>query len=366
MKTFIPNKSNFKVMTPEGFCDFAGVAIMGYEPITEITLSNGFALRCSEHHKVYDIDYNQIAVKDLKLGVILDVNDEFGSKVISINRTDEIEPVYDLVDVKNLSHIYYTNGILSSNCEFVSGDNTLINGLALNNLKHQDEIFKIDECRWYEEPIPNHVYGIALDPAIGAGNGDFAAIQVYDLGTMNQVAEWRSTSLQIPNQIELLLKILYYIYQTMENNSEQIGEPEIYWTVENNSLGEAALIVIEDTGEENFPGYFVHEPRNGRRRKGLTTTSKNKMNACSRLKSLIESRRMNIRSKPLIRELKNFVQGNGSFHAKPGEHDDLVSATLLVIRILQIISHWDPELNTKLNDAVEMDAMEIQPLPFII
>ena len=31
----------------------------------------------------------------------------------------------------------------------------------------------------------------------------------------------------------------------------------IYWTVENNSIGEGALIVIRDMGEENIPGMFV-------------------------------------------------------------------------------------------------------------
>ena len=27
---------------------------------------------------------------------------------------------------------------------------------------------------------------------------------------------------------------------------------QIYWTVENNTIGEAALVVIRDTGEESF------------------------------------------------------------------------------------------------------------------
>lgn len=252
------------------------------------------------------------------------------------------------------------------NCDFITADDTLINPLTLNTLQGQDEIFKIDQSRWFQEPRANSIYGIALDPAIGAGQGDFAAIQVYDLVNMDQVAEWRSSSTMVPGQIEMLIKILYYLYQTMSEDPAQVNEPEIYWTVENNSLGEAALVVIDETGEENFPGFFVHEPRNGRRRKGLTTTNKNKMAACSRMKSLVESRRMKVKSKPLIRELKHFVASRGSFGSKVGEHDDLVSATLLVIRILHIIAHWDPEVNEKLSDAVEMEEMEIAPMPFIM
>jgi hypothetical protein len=254
-------------------------------------------------------------------------------------------------------------------CEFLNiSTDSLINSLTLNLLKHQDEIFKIDESRWFHEPLANNIYGVALDPSIGAGSGDFAAIQVFDLITMTQIAEWRSATTPIPGQIEMLIKMLYYIYQTMEADSTQQNEPEIYWTVENNSLGEAALMVIAETGEENFPGYFVSEPRKAhqRGRKGLTTTHKAKLASCSKLKSLLEGRRMTIYSAPLIDELRNFVQTSASFAARVGKHDDLVSATLLTIRILLIISHWDSEVNDRLSDAVDLDDVEIAPMPFIV
>jgi hypothetical protein len=127
-------------------------------------------------------------------------------------------------------------------------------------------------------------------------------------------------------------------------------------------------MVIAETGEENFPGYFVSEPRKAhqRGRKGLTTTHKAKLASCSKLKSLLEGRRMTIYSAPLIDELRNFVQTSASFAARVGKHDDLVSATLLTIRILLIISHWDSEVNNRLSDAVDLDDVEIAPMPFIV
>ena len=255
------------------------------------------------------------------------------------------------------------------NCEFLNAStDCLINTMTLSTLKPKDELFKIDESRWFDEPQANNIYGVCLDPAIGAGNGDYAAIQVFDLISMTQIAEWRSATIPIPGQIEMLIKILYYLHQTMEAYPDQINEPEIYWSVENNSLGEAALTVIAETGEENFPGYFVHEPRksHGKGRKGLTTTHKAKLASCSKLKSLLEGRRMTISSAPLIDELRGYVQSGGSFAARPGKHDDLVSATLLTIRILQIISHWDPDITDRMTDAVDMDDVEIAPMPFII
>ena len=70
----------------------------------------------------------------------------------------------------------------------------------------------------------------------------------------------------------------------------------IYWSVENNGIGEACLLVINDFGEENIPGLFVSEPmRKGhvrKFRKGFNTTHGTKITACSRLKTMLESDKM--------------------------------------------------------------------------
>jgi hypothetical protein len=253
--------------------------------------------------------------------------------------------------------------------EFIIADQTLINGMTLQSLTAANPLFNIDDIRWYAEPEANHVYGVALDPAMGTGGGDFAAIQIFDLSTMTQIAEWRDTKTRIDGQIQILLKILYFIYQTMDLDSRQEGEPEIYWSVENNTLGEAALLVIEQVGEENFPGYFVHEPKKsggGGHRKGLYTGNKSKLSACSRVKKLIESNKMQIKSKPLISELKTFVRGDGSYKAKSGSHDDLVMATMLIIRIFQIVSGWETNINSSINEDFSIDDMTIEPMPIIM
>jgi len=226
------------------------------------------------------------------------------------------------------------------NCEFLSDDETLINPITLTILKNTKPKFYMGAIRWYDKPKPNKTYLIGLDPALGTG-GDFSAIEVFQLPEMVQVAEWKDNKTNIRGQISLLHKILTYISTEMSNSTLQEGDPELYWTVENNSIGEAALVVIEDTGEENFPGFFVHEPRRKgrprRNRKGLSTTNKTKLSACSRLKSLIESNRMNIKSKALISELKNYIARGASFQAKLGTTDDLVASSLLVVRLMEII-----------------------------
>ena len=102
----------------------------------------------------------------------------------------------------------------------------------------------------------------------------------------------------------------------------------------------------------------------GRRyRKGFNTTNKSKLSACAKLKNLIESKKLHIRSKPLISELKCFVASGTSYAAKPGEHDDLVMATVLSVRMMQQLQEYHKDIGDKLRD---YDDQEIEPMPFIM
>lgn len=253
-------------------------------------------------------------------------------------------------------------------CKFVSEDETLVNPMVLSNLTHTDPIFKIGEMKWFEEPQPNHIYGATLDPSMGTGS-DYSAIQVFDMSTMTQVAEWRHNKTNIQNQVDILRKALMYIHFSLAQHPDQDGDPEIYWTVENNSLGEAALVQIDNIGEENFPGVFTHEPRKtggGKGRKGLNTNMRTKMTACSRFKTLIETSRMKLRSRALLTELKNFVRGGGSYQAKAGIHDDLVMATVQIVRLLQICADWEEEIevNMKASSYDEDEGATPMPMAF--
>jgi cell division protein ZapA (FtsZ GTPase activity inhibitor) len=69
---------------------------------------------------------------------------------------------------------------------------------------------------------------------------------------------------------------------------------------------------------------------------------------------------MTIKSKPLISELKTFVAVGGSYKAKIGENDDLVMATILIVRMLQHLQTFHIELENQIRDFEEF----IEPLPF--
>lgn len=59
---------------------------------------------------------------------------------------------------------------------------------------------------------------------------------------------------------------------------------------------------------------------------------------------------MQIKSKPLLSELKTFIAHGVGFGAKSGEHDDLVSSTLLIIRMAQVLADWDPKIYEKMTE----------------
>ena len=184
---------------------------------------------------------------------------------------------------------------------------------------------------------------------------------MFEASTTEQIAEWRHNKTDVPTQIRILAEIVKELYSIVGDNKK------IYYSVENNTIGEAALISINEYGEENIPGYFLSDNTviagTGRRfRKGFNTTNKAKLTACNKLKILIESGRMKIYSKPFISELKTFVANGASYAAKPGETDDLVMSSLLVTRMLLLLQGYHVELNQHLKD--HSDNI-IEPFPFI-
>ena len=236
-------------------------------------------------------------------------------------------------------------------CEFLIADETLINPNTLIELSGIEPINRMGQVRWYKKPSKGMIYCVGLDPSLGTGS-DPAAIQIYEANTTTQIGEWKHNKTDIPNQIKLLAEVNKYIV-------ECTGEPNsIYYSIENNSIGEAALISLNEYGEANIPGIFLSET--GKKRKGFNTTQKVKLTACAKFKTLLESKKLQVNSRSLISELKTFIASGGSYAAKIGDTDDLVMSTLLVIRMLQQLGDYHYDLESHIRDHDEF----IAPLPF--
>lgn len=248
-------------------------------------------------------------------------------------------------------------------CRFIIADETLINAFKLASLSGIEPIERQGQIRWYKQPDKNCLYFVALDPSLGTGS-DPAAIQVFESPSLIQVAEWQHNKTDIRQQV----RNVGHITEALFNAG--VPENSIYYSIENNNIGEAALMAVEEVGEENIKGSFHTEPKKmgstRKYRKGFTTTNTSKIAACSKLKSLVENDKITIYSKNLISELKSFIAVGPTFKAKQGDTDDLVLALVLVVRMVQVVKDFHPELYESMKLAAEEESELAWPMPFIV
>jgi hypothetical protein len=62
---------------------------------------------------------------------------------------------------------------------------------------------------------------------------------------LKQVAEWRDNKTPIQRQVRILQELCQYISDVSGSSNN------VYYSVENNTLGEAALVVIEEIADSN-------------------------------------------------------------------------------------------------------------------
>jgi hypothetical protein len=347
MEELIKNNLDLEILTDTGWQPFAGIVNKGVKHTIKVT-TEITSVKLTPNHRVFLSSLESIPAEKLKPGDL--VYTLSGIQQIKSVEENCLETVFDVVNT-GPNHRFYANDILCSNCQFIIADETLINPNTLIMLEGIEPIDRMGQIRWYKKPEKGNIYCIGLDPSLGTG-GDPAAIQIFEANTTEQVGEWKHNKTDIPNQIKLLAQISKHI-------AELTNEPtNIYYSLENNSIGEAALISLAEYGENNIPGTFICE--HGKKRKGFTTSQKVKLQACAKFKTLLESKKLTVKSRALISELKTFVASGGSYQAKVGETDDLVMATLLVVRILQQLSEYDSVLESHIRDHEEI----IQPLPF--
>ena len=176
-------------------------------------------------------------------------------------------------------------------CEFLSNDPLLIDTVVLAQLTerviHNKPVATAGELMFYKHPSQNMTYLVGMDPATGSGN-DYSTIQVIEFPAMEQIAEWRSNTSSSVYAYQQLRKMLKILEKT---------QSQVYFSVENNGVGEAIIALLE---ADDFPAEnseFVSE--SGQKRQGMTTTGKSKIKACMTLKELLERDTLKI-SSPIL------------------------------------------------------------------
>jgi hypothetical protein len=252
-------------------------------------------------------------------------------------------------------------------CEFLSSDPLLINSLRLLNMKGTPPIFTDKGFSFWREPSPQRTYLIGVDIAEGMGK-DFSTIQVFELETLEQICEYRNNTIKEDQLYNAIKWIMQKILSYRDSRSGQI--PTIHWSFENNSIG--AVIGALYYNDEKFPDSPMLVNAKGEKL-GMRTTNPTKLEACRNFKNMVEKQKsgMVINSEKLIFELKNYVQTGAGYAAKPGATDDLISACLIVSRVIKHLSEYEPKVFDKLykseGEFYEETSNDFdEPIPFLM
>jgi hypothetical protein len=309
---------NITVKTPSGFKSFSGIQKV-YKPFYHwIIFDDGSEIKCSDNHSFGE---EQIKASMIKVDDFLQ-----GKKVVYNEVVEEGVYLYDLLDVGE-DNLYYSNNIISHNCEFLGSTNTLINPTKLKNLVYENPIKRNAGLDIYENAKPENNYLITVDVARGLGN-DYSAFIVFDITQFpyKVVAKYRN------NEIKPML---------FPNIIQEVGKAynDAWLLIEVNDIGDqVANILHYDLEYDNLlmasmrgrAGQIVGTGFSGKKSQlGVRMTSAVKKLGCSNLKTFLEDDKLLTVDYEIISELTTFSQKHNSFEAEEGCNDDL--AMCLVI-----------------------------------
>lgn len=175
------------------------------------------------------------------------------------------------------------------------------------------------ELRLYKEPIHGHKYAIGGDTA---SEGDYSVLTVIDRSTLEQVALWWGHSDEFELAQEAYKLGMYY-------NEALIG-------IERNNMGVAVVKKLDELGYKNQyrmevldeTGYKVKD------KLGWETNAKTRPIMISDLNQVVTERKIIIRSKECIGEMRSFIKSTkGKPEAQIGTHDDLVIALAIAYQM---------------------------------
>jgi hypothetical protein len=306
------------VKTPTGFKSFSGIQKV-YKPFYHwIIFEDGTEIKCSENHS---FGSEKIKASTIKVDDVLQ-----GKKIVYNEIVEEGIYLYDLLDVGE-DNLYYSNNIVSHNCEFLGSVNTLISPAKLRNLVYDDPIKRNAGLDIYEEANEENNYLITVDVARGIGN-DYSAFIVFDITNFPYkiVAKYKN------NEIKPMM-FPSIIHQVAK------GYNDAWLLVEVNDIGDQVASILQyDLEYDNVlmcamrgrAGQIVGSGFSGKKSQlGVRTTAAVKKLGCSNLKTLLEDDKLLVCDYDIIAELTTFSQRGNSFEAEEGCNDDL--AMCLVI-----------------------------------
>ena len=358
MDSYKINKK-YEVWTPSGWRSFGGIRKLQKSCSVQISTTDD-KLKCSSNHRIKTKDGWKLADNILQDDCVL--SEKGIEKVISvIKETSKIE-LFDLLDVDTKE--YYTNNIVSHNCEFMGSEDTLIRPTKLSALVYDNPMHTtVDGLTIYKEPIKNHNYTITVDTSRALGL-DYHAFVMIDVTAMpyQVVAKFRNNTMPVmllPNIIVAVAQRYNEASLLIETNDtgQQVSDI-IHEELEYDNM---ITTTIKGKKGQRATGFGV-----GRVQYGVKMSNQVKKTGCLMVKELIENDKLVPHDFDLISELSTYVSCKASYSASDGYNDDLVSC-LVLFGWLSTQSYFRDLVNTDIRRKLMEDKLkklEDDMLPF--
>lgn len=133
--------SNLEIETDNGWQPISAIHKTVPYDIWYIKTSSGLRLECADTHIVFDENYNEIFVKDIKEGYTKILTNIGPDLVIEVLQKNLQENMYDIT-VESTDHRYYTNGILSHNTTLLNALCYGLYGTAVTDIRKDNLVNK--------------------------------------------------------------------------------------------------------------------------------------------------------------------------------------------------------------------------------
>lgn len=304
----------YKIETPFGYVPFDGIRrLPDKQRLHRVTIDNG---------TYCDVTYNHVFVVngESKTYALLQEGDKLETKdglktIINLEDLNKEEYVYDVLEVKNENHSFYSNDIVSHNCSFLGSSSTLINGEVLKQLEDGicDPIKKFTNFEVWETPKEGRMYILGCDVAMGVGR-DYSVIQVIDITNpkrFRQVAVFADDYVRTPeftSKINEIGKLYNYAFAIVENNT-------------------FGAQICRDLWNDYEYEWLYYEK--GKNEKGINANKKTKVISNAALKRYVEQGMMVVQDKKTLKEMQGYIElSEDKYGCEDGEssRDDRVDA----------------------------------------
>jgi len=335
------NKSNYKVLTPNGYMSFEGIRKL-HKPVLKFNTLNK-QIRVTYDHP-FVIKGEPVLANTLKVGDVLELKNK-KTELITDIQPDGYEDVYDLINVSN-GNTYYANDIHVHNCFLQSGESA-IDEAFFDQLKAecQEPTFVFDDGHYllWKEPDKERLYVVGVDVAEGVKEAAsvIQVLDITDLRSIEQVAIYHNNDISPYNFTTKLHEIL-----------QHWGNPPAL--IERNNCGAQVVDQLKNNiGYENIVTYGSKAGDKVFNKPGVVAHTNTKYKGVMNMRYWMnELNVVRIKDIKTLMEIKNFVRyPNGTWSTKPGNgnHDDRVMSLIWSLMILE------NEITEKYYEIVDLD-----------